>query len=190
MTARPVNVAVKAGFAALLVFVALRHDLPQLQGKAIPLRLVTYPIALLLVPVVWALKGRPAPYPHDIDALLAAPFAIDLAGNALDLFDSVTWWDDANHFVNWALLVAAAGRLLRRARAPRPTAIGLAIGFGAVTAMLWEFGEYLTFVQHSAERFTAYRDTMGDEALGLCGSVVGAVLATARRRDASRRTSA
>ncbi len=190
MNARSVNLALKAAFAALLLFVAIRHDLPRFQGKAIPLRLVTYPIAALLVPVVWALVGRPAPYPHDIDALLAAPFAIDLAGNALDLFDSVTSWDDANHFVNWALLVAAAGRLLRRARAPRRTAIGLAIGFGAVTAMLWEFGEYLTFVQNSAERFTAYRDTMGDEALGLAGSVVGAVLATARRPDASRRTSA
>lgn len=133
MTARSANVALKAGFAALLLFVAVRHDLPRFQGKAVPLRLVTYPIAALLVPLVWVLRGRPAPYPHDIDALLVAPFAIDLAGNAL----------------------------------------------------LWEFGEYLTFVQHSAERFTAYRDTMGDEALGLTGSVVGAVLATARRRDSS-----
>jgi hypothetical protein len=181
MTARAANVSVKVAFAALVVFVAVRSDLPQLQGKAVPLRLVTYPLAALLVPFVWWLRGRPRPYPHDVDALLAAPFAIDLAGNVADLFDTVTWWDDANHFVNWGLLVAAAGRLLRRTPVSRRVAIGLAVGFGAVTAMLWEFGEYLTFVQNSAERFTAYRDTMGDEALGLAGSVVGAVLSTAGR---------
>ncbi|MGI8698930.1 MAG: hypothetical protein ACR2J0_07285 [Mycobacteriales bacterium] len=175
------NLVVKTALAALILFVAVRHDLPRFQGKAMPLRLVTYPLAALVVPLWWRFRGGRAPYPHDVDALLVAPFVIDLAGNVLDLFDAVTWWDDANHFVNWALLVGGMGRLLRRTEAPRATAIGLAVGFGAVTAMLWEFGEYLTFVQHSAERFTAYRDTMGDEALGLAGSLVGAVLSTARQ---------
>lgn len=54
MNARSVNLALKAAFAALLLFVAIRHDLPRFQGKAIPLRLVIYPISALLVPVVWA----------------------------------------------------------------------------------------------------------------------------------------
>lgn len=79
-------------------------------------------------------------YPHDVDALLVAPFAIDLAGNLLNLFDTVSWWDDANHLVNWALLVAAAGRLLAHTRLDRLVRIGLAVGFGAVTATLWELG--------------------------------------------------
>ena len=173
---RYVNVAVKAAFAVLLIMVAIGHDWPQLQGKAVPLRLVFYPMSALVVPLAWWLRGRHGRYPHDVDALLVAPFAIDLAGNLLDLFDSVSWWDDANHLVNWAILVAAAGRLLLRTALDRPVRTALAIGFGAVAAILWELGEYLTFVQHSTERFTAYRDTMGDEALGLAGSVVGAWL--------------
>ena len=34
-----------------------------------------------------------------------------------------------------------------------------------VTAILWEFAEYLTFIRHSHELATAYTDTLGDLAL-------------------------
>ena len=44
--------------------------------------------------------------------LLVAPFLVDVAGNALDLYDSIVWWDDLNHFVNWALLCGALGAAL------------------------------------------------------------------------------
>lgn len=91
------------------------------------------------------------------------------------------WWDDLNHFANWALLTAAVGLLLRCTTLPRVPCLGLAIGFGATTAILWELGEYLSFVQNSTERFTAYRDTMGDQALGLAGSVLGGWLSTRQR---------
>ena len=53
---------------------------------------------------------------------------------------------------------------------------GLAVGFGAVTAILWEFLEYYTFIRHSSELRTAYTDTLGDLALGLSGSVLAALL--------------
>jgi hypothetical protein len=52
----------------------------------------------------------------------------------------------------------------------------LAVGFGAVTAVLWEFGEYFAFIRHSEELDTAYTDTLGDLALGLTGSVVAALV--------------
>ncbi len=42
----------------------------------------------------------------------------------------------------------------------------LAVGFGAVTAILWEFAEYFTFIRGSPEIETAYTDTLGDLALG------------------------
>jgi hypothetical protein len=41
------------------------------------------------------------------------PFLIDTAGNAANLYDTIDWWDDANHVVNWAILVLAT-RLRRR----------------------------------------------------------------------------
>jgi hypothetical protein len=45
-----------------------------------------------------------------------------------------------------------------------------------VTAVLWEFGEYYTFIRNSPELQTAYTDTLFDLAMGLTGSVVAATL--------------
>jgi hypothetical protein len=88
----------------------------------------------------------------------------------------VDWRDDANHFVNWAILVAGFGQLLVRLPVARLNAAALAVGLGAVTAVLWEFLEYVTFIRNSPELRTAYTDTLLVLALGLSGSVVAAVL--------------
>jgi len=167
----------KAALLGCLLLVLVGRDWSQLQGKAVGWRLGFYPLSAVAIPVVWYLRGRAAHYPHAADALIVAPFTIDLTGNLLNLYDSVTWWDDVNHLVNWALLAAAIACLLRRTSLSTAADYGLAVGFGATAAILWELGEYLTFVQHSSERFTTYRDTMGDEALGLLGSALGALLA-------------
>jgi hypothetical protein len=119
---------------------------------------------------------------------------VDVLGNAFDLYDTVEWWDDLNHFVNWALLSLAFGQLVLRFRLPRIETFALVVGAGGVSAMLWEFGEYFAFIRNSDELDTAYEDTLGDMALGLTGSVVAA-LATAtvlwsrqrRARTADRR---
>ena len=58
----------------------------------------------------------------------------------------------------------------------------LAVGFGAVTAVLWEFGEYFAFIRDSPELDTAYTDTLGDLALGLAGSTVAALVTAGLRR--------
>ncbi len=177
-----VDVVVKAALVGLLLFAVLRPDLPQFQGKAMTGRALTYPLAALVVPAVWWLlsrrRGRWLAYPYALDVLLVLPFLIDTAGNALDLYDSIDWWDDFNHFLNWGILVAAFGQLLLRLPVGRLEAAGLAVGFGGVTAVLWEFAEYFTFIRNSPEEETAYTDTLGDLALGLTGSVLAAALTT------------
>jgi hypothetical protein len=164
----------------LLLLAVARPDLPQFEGKAMTGRAIGYPIAVLVVPVVWWFlsRRRPVTYPYDVDVLLTLPFLIDVAGNALDLYDSVDWWDDANHFVNWLLLSLGVGLLLARLSLGRLVVAGLTIGFGAVTALLWEYVEYVTFIRNSPELETAYTDTLGDTALGLGGSVIAAALVT------------
>jgi hypothetical protein len=89
-----------------LLLAVLRPDLPQFEGKAMTGRALTYPIAAFVVPLAWWLYGRKRSdrYPYPLDILLTLPFLIDVAGNALDLYDSIDWWDDANHFVNWGCL--------------------------------------------------------------------------------------
>jgi hypothetical protein len=173
-----VDLALKALLVALLLFGAF-SGLERFEGKAFGGRLATYPIAALVVPVAWWLVRRrraAIPYPYALDILLVLPFLIDVAGNALDLYDTISWWDDVNHLVNWALLTAAFGQLLIRLPLQRWAAWGLAVGFGGVTAILWEFGEYYTFIRNSPELQTAYTDTLFDLAMGLTGSVVAATL--------------
>ena len=172
------DVALKAVLVGLLLFAVAGPDLPRFEGKAMAGRAIVYPLAVAIVPVVWWLvaRRRATPYPYALDILWTLPFLIDTAGNAADLYDTIGWWDDANHFVNWGILVAAFGQLLVRFPLGRLTTLGLAVGFGGVTAILWEFAEYVTFIRNSPERETAYTDTLGDLALGLSGSVVAAVV--------------
>jgi hypothetical protein len=170
------DAAVKAALIGLLLFAVARRDLPQFEGKAVVGRALAYPVAAIIVPVVWWLRGRRGSYPYALDTLLELPFLIDTAGNAANLYDTIDWWDDLNHFVNWGILTAAFGQLLIRLPVERLEAWGLAVGFGGVTAILWEFAEYFTFIRNSPELRTAYTDTLGDLALGLTGSVVAALL--------------
>jgi hypothetical protein len=173
-----VDVAIKVGTVALLAWAVLNPDLPQFQGKAFTGRALAYPVALLVLPVAWWALGRPRGmvFPVVADILLGVPFMIDVVGNALNLYDSVEWWDDANHLVNWFLHTAAIGVLLRLGSWGRWTRVALLIGWAATTAVLWELAEYVAFVPNSPEAATAYGDTLGDLALGLLGGTLAAIL--------------
>ena len=171
-----IDVAVKVATVVLLLVALSMPELPQFQGKAFAGRAIAYPIALAIVPVAWLLLRRPIPYPVVPDILVGLPFLIDMAGNALGLYDSVEWWDDANHLVNWWLHTAAVAILLAATGLPREARAGLGIAWAASTAILWELAEYVTFVPGSAEASTAYADTLGDLALGLLGGTIASVL--------------
>lgn len=170
------NIALKAALVALLLFAVLNPDLPQFQGKAITGRAVTYPLAALIVPAAWWLAARTRPYPVAADFLIVMPFVIDTAGNTLDMYDAISWWDDLNHLVNWAILSAGFGVAIRPLKLPAWNLAALCAGFGAATAILWEWMEYVTFIRNSPEITTAYADTLGDLGLGLTGSVLAGAL--------------
>jgi len=169
------DVVFKVALVGLLAFGAF-SGLEQFEGKAFGWRLATYPIAAVIVPVGWRLAGRPEPYPYALDAFVVAPFLVDVVGNTLDLYDSISWWDDLNHFVNWGLLSLGVGQLLVRLQLPRLEMLVLIVGVGATAAILWELAEYFAFIRHSSELDTAYTDTLGDMALGLGGATVAAVV--------------
>ena len=178
------TISLKAVLIGLLMIGAF-SGLQQFEGKAFLWRLITYPVAAFVVPIVWAMSGRRASYPFAVDILLTLPFLIDTVGNSLDLYDTIWWWDDANHLVNWALLAGAFGALAWRNRVAPWGTLAYVVGFGATTAILWEIAEYIAFIRDSAELETAYTDTLGDLALGLTGSMVAGVIAAlaSRRRN-------
>jgi hypothetical protein len=184
---RPADLAAKLLLVVLLLSALIWPDLSGIKGKASTARLVVYPLGALVVPLWWWAYGRrraarDSPgsrptYPWMADLLVTLPWLLDLLGNRLNLFDTVTWWDDLMHFVNWALLTAGA---LWAWSPPRRVSRGLVVmcglGFGATAAVLWELGEYAAFVRTSPEFATAYVDTLGDLALGSLGALLAAVV--------------
>lgn len=182
-----VNLAAKILLVTLLLYSVANQDLARFAGKAMTTRALTYPIAALIVPLVWLAMGRPRPYPHVADALLVAPFLIDVAGNVQDLYNTVVWFDDVAHAMTWMLLVLAVGLLLIRLRLPPWVTGALCVGFGAVSHVLWEIIEYLLMVSGSSGLQLTYGDTIGDLAMSLSGSVVAGLIAGWLARDPARR---
>jgi len=93
---------------------------------------------------------------------------------------ALPWWHRSstgsrNHFANWLFLSLGAGALLLRT-ALRPIVLaGLVLAFGSTLAIVWELGEYLTFIRTNEDEFaTAYTDTLADLTFDLCGSLIAA----------------
>ena len=185
------DLLVKVVLVVLLASALVFPDLSGVKEKAGTARLVVYPLGIVAVPLWWWAWGRRRSartgrggFPWGADLLVSLPWLLDTLGNRLDLFDTVSWWDDGMHLLNWALLTA--GVLL--AWAPRGISRGLvvvaALAFGMSAALLWELGEYATFLRTSPELQTAYTDTLGDLTLGSLGSLVAGVLVALLRRPA------
>jgi hypothetical protein len=162
--------------------------LDRFADKAFGARLVAYPLMMLLVPALWwALVKRRSPEepaPYGAFSLIMLGFLVDVTGNSLDLYDSLTWWDDMNHFVNWVFLLTGIGLIIGRSVQPTWALVVMVAGLGAVLAIGWELGEWWTFIRHGTELDTAYEDTLGDETLGTLGATVAGAL-VARFRTAA-----
>ncbi len=148
--------------------------------KAFGARLAAYPAMMLLVPAIWWLAvGRRRPEvtpPYVAFALIMLGFLIDTTGNSLDFYDSLVWWDDLNHFVNWFFLLSGIGLIIARNLEPRWAQVLLIAGLGCLLALGWEIGEWYTFIRHGTELDTAYEDTLADMTLGSCGAFLAALL--------------
>jgi hypothetical protein len=119
--------------------------------KAFGARLLAYPAMMLLVPAIWWLvvkrRDPDAPAPYGAFSLIMLGFLLDVTGNSLDLYDSVTWWDDMNHFVNWLLLLTGIGLIIGGSVQPTWALVLMVTGLGAVLAIGWELGEWFTFIR-------------------------------------------
>ncbi len=170
----------------LLVATFFAEGLEQFEGKGFGARLVLYPVMMLAVPVIWwfVTRQRQDP-PWAAFAWIMLPYLIDVTGNTLNLYDTVGWWDEANHFVNWMFLGLGAGILLTRGERGRARPLWeivlLVAGVGAIMAIFWEVGEYYAFIRGGTELDTAYTDTLGDEVLGTFGAMTAGVIIAWRR---------
>ncbi|MFP5283540.1 MAG: hypothetical protein ACLGIF_08835 [Actinomycetes bacterium] len=183
---RIADLGAKVLLVALLLVALAFPDLSGMKARGAGARLVVYPLGVLAVPVWWYLWRRPRglPFPWVADLLVTSPWAIDLLGNRLNLFDTVGWWDDLMHVVNWLLLTA--GVVVAWRPGPRTgggTVVMVALGFGTTAALIWELGEYVWFIRQWPDPNIVYRDTLGDLTLGTLGALLaGVLIARVRRR--------
>ena len=179
------DIALKVALVVLILVAVAHPDLGGVKAKAGDSRAFAYPTAMVIVPAIWWVFCRARPFPWLGDLLLCMPWFTDTLGNRLNLYDSIGWFDDWMHFMNWTLLTA--GFLV--ITLPRGTtwlrALERALAFGVPTAVLWEITEYITFIRHSPELATAYEDTLGDLILGTIGTVLAALIVWATRRPKS-----
>ncbi len=198
-TYRALDIVAKLALFALLTLDVVFPDLTGNKAHASTGRLIVYPLAVLIVPIGWAItarwragrENRPIDpriegrtgYPWAADLLLTLPWLLDTLGNRFGLFESISWWDDMMHFLNWLLLT---GGMLVAWRARRETrslvVIMVSLGFGGTAALAWELLEYASFNRFSDIAAAIYVDTLGDLSLGTLGSLVAALIAVLVRR--------
>lgn len=173
--------AVTVGQLAVAEFVP---GIDRFANKAFGARLVFYPVLMLAVPAAWwpvVRRRRPqAAPPHAAFTLVMSGFLIDTTGNSLNLYDSLSWWDDLNHFLNWFLLLCGVGLLIVGGVTPRWARVMLVTGLGCLLALAWELGEWYTFIRHGTELDTAYEDTLSDMTLGTSGALLAGLVVSRR----------
>jgi hypothetical protein len=171
-----IDIVAKVGLVVLLIIAIAYPDLGNIRGKAAGLRAVAYPMGALVVPALWWWKWRRRPFPWLGDALVTLPWFTDTLGNRLNLFDTVDFFDDWMHFMNWGLLTAGVLVLTLPATTHPKAVAERALAFGITAAMGWELAEYVAFIRTSPERDTAYTDTLGDMTMGSLGAMVAALV--------------
>jgi hypothetical protein len=171
-----VGLALKSALLMLLLLPLLRPELEQYEGKGMSWRVLVFPLACVVVPLLWRATGSRAPYPHAVDNLLVLVPLTDVLWNTLDTYDRVWGWDKANHLGNSMIIAALVGLWAARYPLGPVNRLTLALGVGMTLQVLWEIAEYQSFAAGWSEPQT-WTDTIGDFGFDLVGSFVGAALA-------------
>lgn len=164
----------------LVVAVAVTVAFPeweQFEGKGMAFRAPFYLLPLIVVPLVWKLRGAHRPYPYLVDALVVAPFLADTLGNVGNFYNNYDRTDDVLHFLNWVLLMGGVTLGLARTGIGRLNAWSLGWGFGGLAIIWWEAAEFLVQEMGTAGLSLTYEDTVGDLILSSTGGALGAALA-------------
>lgn len=180
MSGSLLNVALRLGLAAMTVevFRAGPGD-RRFAGKGIESRIVAVGApATLLIPALW-LRRREGRYPVWMDDLYLSMFALDLAGNVLDLYDGYRHFDLVPHAHGAGVVTILAAWLFRL---PMPAAIGVA----TVGHALLEAQEYASDVVFGLRNVRGWWDTAGDMLAGAVGSLVYAAAFERLVRGAGR----
>jgi len=178
--------AVKSAIVALAVDAAVNSSQPRFSGKAMKVRAAGYLGALLIVPVVWRLRGRREPYPRELDLLVALPLLADAGGNAIGIYQRAHV-DDAIHFANGALLAGVVGALAEPRTRTAWEAGAFAAAIGTAAAAGWEMFEWVASKLGARGMDLSYDDTMEDLIETSAGALLGGLITMLRHPTQLRR---
>lgn len=170
-------VVVKVAVVTLALYPLVRPGSSRSSGKAMGVRAVLYPAMMLLIPVIWLVAGRPAPYPALADIALGLPFAVDAGANVLGLF-AIRGFDAIPHASGWFFLSIAFGLAVGPLAGERWILFLLVVGFGAVVDILWEVGEFAMMKSGASGLELTYENTIQDLVMSLGGAAVAALAMT------------
>jgi hypothetical protein len=178
--------AAKATVIALAIDAWVNSSTPRYSGKAMRVRAIGYAGGLMLVPLAWRVRGRPQPYPRELDMAVTLPLLVDAGGNAVGLYKRAHM-DDLIHFADGATVASVAGALAT----PRVRTSWEAAGFAALAGMaaagLWELAEWIGLKLGARGMDLTYDDTMTDLAETMSGAVLGAAITLLRHPSRLRR---
>lgn len=192
------NVALRLAIVYFLIEALLLPNDPRFAGKAIPLRnLIIVGGLSMIFPILWWLRGRKAKkqYPLGIDILYLSIFALDMAGNSLNLYNTVQNFDLIAHFhgagafAAVVFLISAARQKAGKIRISGFELMMLAIGIATIVHVALEEQEYYTDVFAGTHNVGGVADTINDLLAGLIGSIAYASAAKVVVTKANQKSS-
>jgi hypothetical protein len=173
------NLLLRASIAAFLADVLRRPNDPRYAGKAIPMRnLLIVGSLSLLFPVRALLRRKWRDYPVWTDNLYLSIFWLDMAGNALNLYDRYVNFDLIPHFHGTGAFAVVIQQVFGW-----PARRTLVVSNGIHT--LLEAQEYATDLFCGTHNVRGWWDSAGDLASGLLGTLV---YVDARESEQTRRS--
>jgi hypothetical protein len=165
--------AVKALIMLTTVTALAVPAMHEFTGQAMTGRVLVYGVAVSLIPVGWAIRGRRS-YPLAADSFLMAPLLFDLAGNSLHLYARFDHYDKAAHLVGLTFSAMFAAALLRTYVDGRIALAAVAVAGGLLIGIAIEMFEFVVFKHPQATGLGAYRDVIGDLSMDMLGAAIAA----------------
>ncbi len=164
------NFLIRAALIFFLVEVMLLPHDPRFEGKAIPARnLIVVGSLSMAFPVWWLLNKGRKEYSFLADNTYLSIFLVDMAGNSLNLYDSIKYFDIIAHFHGTGAFAAVCFMMLSEFPAKKAFLIAL-IAATAIHGAL-EVQEYLTDVFFGTHNVKGIGDTAHDLIAGVFGTI-------------------
>src|SRR5918995_2903988 len=171
-----VNLALRAVIVGVVLDALLNPDDGRYAGKGIGTRGLVLVAASLLIPALQRTTRRGERYPLVTDNLYLSIFALDMAGNYLDLYNRFVLFDLIPHFHSTGAASVVLARLTRR-----PLLAGL--GLAQILHIRLQAQEYYSDVLFDPHNVRGTWDTVNDLLAGAAGSLTYAgIVAAVRRR--------